>query len=115
MSQVFARLYLDEDVSVLLATLLRSRGFEAVTTQEAGNAAAPDERQLEYAAARGLALFTHNRADFERLATHYFQSGRRHSGIIIAVRRMPHDILRRLLTFLHQTSAEEVADNVWYL
>jgi predicted nuclease of predicted toxin-antitoxin system len=115
MSQLFARLYLDEDVSVLLAALLRSRGFEAQTTHEAGNTAAPDERQLEYAAGRGLALLTHNRVDFERLATHYFNEGRHHSGIIISVRRMPHDILRRLLILLNNTTADEIADNVWYL
>ena len=58
MNRLFAGLYLDEDVSVLLAALLRPRGFEAVTTQAAGNIAASDERQLEYAAGRGLALFT---------------------------------------------------------
>lgn len=115
MSQLFARLYLDEDVSVLLAALLRSRGFEAVTTHEAGNIATPDERQLEYTAGHGLALLTHNRADFERLATQYFNEGWHHSGIIIAVRRMPHDVLRRLLTLLNQTTADEIADNVWYL
>jgi hypothetical protein len=66
MSQLFARIYLDEDVSVLLASLLRSRGFEVMTTQESGNAAASDERQLEYAASDGLALLTHNRTDFCR-------------------------------------------------
>jgi predicted nuclease of predicted toxin-antitoxin system len=115
MSQLFARLYLDEDVSVLLGALLRSRGFEAVTTHEAGNTAAPDERQLQYAAEQGLVLLTHNRGDFERLATQYFDEGRHHSGIIIAVRRMPHDVLRRLLILLNQTTADEIADNVWYL
>lgn len=115
MSRLFAGLYLDEDVSVLLAALLRPRGFEAVTTQEAGNIAASDERQLEYAAGRGLALFTHNRADFERLAAKYRDEGRNHSGIIIAVRRTPHDILRRLLKLLNENAADEIADNVWYL
>jgi predicted nuclease of predicted toxin-antitoxin system len=115
MSRPLARLYLDEDVAVLLAALLRSRGFEAETTQEAGNTAATDERQLEYAAGKGLALLTHNRADFEQLATQYFQEGRHHAGIIIAARRMPHDILRRLLALLNRTTAEEIADNVWYL
>jgi predicted nuclease of predicted toxin-antitoxin system len=115
MSQLFARLYLDEDVSVLLAALLRSRGFEAVTTHEAGNAGASDERQLAYAAEKGLAMLTHNRSDFEQLATQYFKGGRHHAGIIIAVRRIPHDILRRLLKLLNQTAADEIADNVWYV
>jgi len=41
--QVFIKLYLDEDVSVLLASLIRARGFEAVTTLEAGNLGASDE------------------------------------------------------------------------
>jgi predicted nuclease of predicted toxin-antitoxin system len=115
MSQLFARIYLDEDVSVLLASLLRSRGFEVMTTQESGNAAASDERQLEYAASDGLALLTHNRTDFEQLADQYFRNGRRHAGIIIAVRRMPHDILRRVLTLLNENSADEIANNVWYV
>jgi uncharacterized protein with PIN domain len=115
MSQLFARLYLDEDVSVLLAALLRSRGFEAVTTREAGNGGASDDRQLAYAADRGLVLLTHNRADFERLASQYFRDGLRHAGIVIAVRRMPHDILRRLLALLNQTTADEMVNNVWYL
>ena len=34
MSQIFIRIYLDEDVDVLVASLLRSRGFEAMTAQE---------------------------------------------------------------------------------
>jgi len=115
MSRLFAALYLDEDVSVLLAALLRSRGFEAVTTLEAGNTAASDERQFEYAAARDLTLLTHNRADFERLGMQYFDAGKHHSGIIIAVRRPPNDILHRLLTLLNQHTADEIADNVWYV
>ena len=35
MSQLFVRLYLDEDVDVLVAELIRARGFQALTTQEA--------------------------------------------------------------------------------
>jgi hypothetical protein len=36
MSRLFIELYLDEDVDVLIAQLLRARGFVVVTTQEAG-------------------------------------------------------------------------------
>ena len=115
MSRLFARLYLDEDVSVLVATLLRSRGFETLTTLEVGNLGETDERQLEYAANDGLTLLTHNRADFEQLAARYLTDGRRHAGIIIAVRRLPHDIVRRVLTVINQHTADEIADNVWYL
>lgn len=34
--QLFIELYLDEDVDVLVAELLRARGFVAVTTLESG-------------------------------------------------------------------------------
>lgn len=101
MSHLFGRLYLDEDVNVLLAALLGSRGFDAITTQKVGNNGASDERQLELATRMGLALLTHNRSDFERLATRYLDEETHHAGIIIAVRRPPHDILRRLLILLN--------------
>ena len=45
------KLYLDEDMDVALATALRQRGFDALTTQEAGNTHRPDEQQLAFAAA----------------------------------------------------------------
>lgn len=49
MSQIFIELYLDEDVSVRLADLLRARGFVVNTTLEAGNLGCADREQLEYA------------------------------------------------------------------
>jgi hypothetical protein len=36
MNHLFIELYLDEDVDVLIADLLRARGFKATTTREAG-------------------------------------------------------------------------------
>ena len=35
MSNLFIRLYLDEDVNVLVADLLKARGFDAVTVRDA--------------------------------------------------------------------------------
>ena len=43
MSRLFAELYLDEDVSALVAELLRARGFDALTTHEAGRKGAKTE------------------------------------------------------------------------
>ena len=82
MDRLFLELYLDEDVSVLIAELLRARGFQATTTLEAGQIGRRDEEQLAYATSRRMALFTHNRADFERLAREYFESGRTHFRIL---------------------------------
>jgi hypothetical protein len=41
-TNLFIELYLDEDVSVLVADLVRARGFVAVTTREAGQLHAND-------------------------------------------------------------------------
>jgi len=40
--RLFARVYLDEDVDVLVAELLQARGFSTETTQEAGYIGRPD-------------------------------------------------------------------------
>lgn len=36
MTNIFIHVYLDEDVDVLIANLLRSRGFDATTAKQAG-------------------------------------------------------------------------------
>ncbi|MDQ3256575.1 MAG: DUF5615 family PIN-like protein [Acidobacteriota bacterium] len=115
MSQLFIDLYLDEDVSVLIAELLRVRGFTAQTTQEAGRKETDDDDQLVYAASQRYAVLTHNRDDFARLAQKYFAAGRKHYGIIIAVRRPPQEIVQRLMTILNQTTADEMEDQVIYI
>jgi predicted nuclease of predicted toxin-antitoxin system len=114
-SRIFIELYLDEDVSVLVAGLLRARGFSVQTTQEAGLTGASDEEQLSHSAGQRRALLTHNRDDFARLAQEYFTGGRKHYGVIIAVRRPTHEFTRRLLTILNQTTADEMEDQVIYI
>ena len=69
------RLYLDEDVDVTLALALGQRGFDALTTQEAGNLHARDDDQLAFATETGRAFFTHNRGDFARLHTAWIRNG----------------------------------------
>lgn len=83
MSRLFIELYLDEDVSVFIAELLRVRGFTAQTTQEAGRKKTDDEAQLAYAVSQQRAVLTHNRDDFARLAQEYFAAGRERYGIVI--------------------------------
>jgi predicted nuclease of predicted toxin-antitoxin system len=114
-SRLFIELYLDEDVSVLIADLLRSRGFVATTTQQAGNLGCADYQQLEYATEQRKTLLTHNRADFEVLVQKYFFAGRPHSGIVIAVRRPPIEIARRLLTVLNSVTSDEMENQIRYI
>lgn len=115
MTRLFIELYLDEDVSVLVADLVRARGFVASTTQESGQLARSDAEQLKYAASQRKTLLTHNRADFEALARQYFSTGQAHHGIIIAVRRTPYEIVQRLLTILNQVTADEMQNQLRYI
>ncbi len=99
----------------MVADLLRARGFIATTTQEAGNLGCSDRAQLEYATIRAKTLLTHNRADFEALAGQYFSSGTLHTGIILAVRHSPQEIVRRLLAILNSETGDEIRNQLRYI
>ncbi len=92
MSGLFICLYFDEDVNVLIAELLRARGFDAITARDAGQLQATDAEQFAYAISQARTLVTHNRLDFEALVKVHFEAGQIHYGVIFAVRRSPHDI-----------------------
>lgn len=81
MSRLFIEFYLDEDVDVLLADLLRSRGFSVTTTQEAEKQGQDDSGQLAYSTSQQKTLFTHNRIHFELLAREYFETGEHTPGL----------------------------------
>jgi uncharacterized protein with PIN domain len=107
-------LYCDEDVSVVLAAMLRARGFTVTTARDAGQLGRSDEEQLDFAAATDSVLVTHNRVDFERLHRRRLEAGRRHSGIIIARRRLPAELARRVGRLLARLPAEDFADQLFY-
>jgi len=114
-SQLFIELYFDEDVDVLVADLIRARGFAALTTREAGQFGRDDAAQLVYAVSRQKTFVTHNRADFEALAQTYFTTGQVHAGIIIAVRHDPYELVRRLLVILNHVTADEIQNQLRYI
>src|SRR5437867_1422743 len=115
MSRLFIELYLDEDVDVLLAQLLRARGFVVVTIQEAGQLRNSDAGQLAYAVSQHKSLLTHYRVDFEALAQTYFAAGQPDDGIGLAVRRPPREIARRHLRILNAVTVEEIQSQVRYI
>lgn len=115
MNELFLSLYLDEDVDVLIAHLIQARGFNVTTTRNERQLHSDDDVQLEYAVSRQMTLVTHNRVHFEHLAEMYFQAGRMHFGIIIATRRSPYEVARRLLAILNQIAAEEMINQIRYI
>jgi len=114
-SSLFIRLYLDEDVDVLLADLVRARGFEVVTTVDAGQRGKSDAEQLAYAAAEQMTLLTHNRADFEALFQEEFEAQHPHPGIIIAGRRPVYDLAKRVLIILNAVTSDEMQNAIRYV
>ena len=115
MSRLFIELYLDEDVHVLVADLIRAKGFQALTTRDAGQLQNSDPKQLIYAVNHHKTLVTHNRADFEQLVREYFEQDKKHYGIILAVRHSPQEIARRLLIILNNVTADEIEGQVRYI
>ena len=115
MTGLFAGVYLDEDVSVLVASLVLARGFKAVTTRDAGQLGQSDSAQLDYAANHGMLFLTHNRADFETLHRQYLAADKAHWGIIIASRRLPQAIVGNLLRLLNRMTADELRNQLLYI
>ena len=115
MTGLFARLYLDEDVSARTAEIIAARGFDVLTTVKAGLMGAPDRNQLQFAASQNRVLVTHNRRDFELLIQEYFTNSLRHAGLIIAVRRPPRDLTMRVLALLNRNTADEFVNQILYV
>jgi hypothetical protein len=114
-TRLFLELYLDEDVDVLVAELLRARGFSVLTTREAGRLGSTDAEQLAHAAAEQRTAVTHNRAHFEALGREYLAQGRSHAGIILASRHPAYEVSRRLLLLLNLVTADEMRDQIRYI
>lgn len=115
MARLFIELYLDEDVNVLVADLLRGRGFVAITTREAGLLQSSDADQLAHAVRARKTILTHNRADFEALARDYAEAGKKHYGMILATRHPPYELVRRLMRILNHVTADEMDDEIRYI
>lgn len=115
MSEIFISIYLDEDVDVLIAELVRLQKFRALTVTEAGRKGKSDAEQLKFATENSYAVLTHNRVDFEKLAQKYFFGNLTHYGIIISVQRPPHEITERLLETLNDFMADEMKNQIIYI
>ncbi len=109
-----ARVYLDEDVSVSLKTLLEARGVQASSARDLGMLGKSDEEQLRKAVELGCVFLTHNRGDFERLYRDCLERNTHHFGIVILMRRRDVYIIAQKLThFLAQH--EDIENQLWYV
>jgi hypothetical protein len=113
---LYVRLYLDEDVSAGIVENIRQRGFDVLSARDADRLRLDDDAQLAFAISEGCVLFTHNRYDFEQRHNRYLAEGRRHCGIILAMRR-PSDtvVVARLLALLNSVTADEMINQLRYV
>ncbi len=61
------KIYLDEDVRLLLAKVLRERGYDVISCVEEGLIGLSDEQQLLQAISKERAILSHNIRDFVHL------------------------------------------------
>lgn len=105
--------YLDHDVIVGL----RLRGFDILTTTEAGNDQQTDEEQLSFATGLERAIVTSNRADFCRLHRRWMESDRHHAGMILVHQGQGNvgSQIRGMLMIYETLSAEQMRDRLEFL
>jgi len=108
-------LYLDEDVRVLLAEVLRSRGHSATHALEVGRCGKSDEEQLIYAARRKMAILTHNVRDFAVLDKSHRLQNKNHSGIILSGQLPFHELLKRVSKLLSTHSVDTLRNKLIWL
>ena len=114
--KLFISLYLDEDVSVKIATNLRNRGFDVLHAVDARMLSASDEEQLNKAIFEQKTFLTHNKKHFRILHDRYLASGKKHFGIIVANRKRNHfETIKKLLDIIQTSSPEEMENQIRFI
>ena len=77
------KVYLDEDLSPIIARVLRDEGVDAISAHEIGAVQLDDRAQLTEATRGGRAIVTANVVDFLALAHDAVARNAEHAGIIL--------------------------------
>ncbi len=117
-----AAFYLDHDVSLGLAQLLRAAGHACTTAQDERLSQATDEVQLLTAAQQGQVFLTHNRKDYILLNDAWSRWPRAwgvqvppHSGILVLDHRPELELAAAVAAFLAATPPAPLANSlVWW-
>ena len=109
-----ALLYTDEDMSAMVAILLRSRELDVTTVPEQETLGKSDREQLEFATSLDRCLVTHNRVDFEQLHLEYMENDEVHSGIIVIPQKNPYEIAQRVSILVNALTADEIRNQLLY-
>lgn len=111
---MIAPLYTDEDMSALVATLLKSRGLDVTTVPEQGTLGKTDREQLEFVTSLRRCLITHNRVDFEKLHLLYVRENKQHSVIIIVPQKNAYELAKRISILVRALTVNEISNQLLY-
>ena len=106
---------MDEDVSILIANILRARGFDVITAHDEKMLGRNDSEQLEKAISLQRCLFTHNRIHYEELHRSAISGEEKHFGIIIGTRRNAYELARRIAMLVDTLTADEIENQLLYI
>ena len=109
------RLYFDEDVHPDLVYVLQEKGFDAITTIEAGLQGNSDRQQIDYAISNNRAILTFNVKHFVLLYNEMYSKNRQHPGIVVSTQQNFGETLKRLLKLLNNKTAEEMSNSIEFL
>lgn len=105
------RLYIDADITPRLARELRSRGYDAISAHEVGQAQASDPEQMVFVAREGRTLLTCNARDFTPIFQDYWFAGQQHSGVVVSEQLELGEMLHRVVALLEGVPEEEMLNN----
>jgi hypothetical protein len=117
-----ASFYLDSDVSMRLAPLLRAAGHDVTTAEDQGRRRATDDEQLLIAAQQRRILLTHNRKDFvllhdawRRWPAAFAISLPPHPGILVLDQRLEPELATPVTDLLARTPPALLANTLlWW-
>lgn len=108
------KLYMDEDISDLIAVILRSRGYDVVSAHEVEMRGKEDKEQLDYAIKGKRAILTFNARHFAPLAEQYYQDGKEHFGIIVSKKNNLSEMVSLVINMFKKATAEDLKNSfVW--
>jgi len=109
------KLYLDENVPEAVGLALKLRGYDVLTTLEAGNKGNSDRSQLEYASSQKRVIFTFNVKDFVNLHLQLISEGKSHKGIIVSKQVPIKKIIEGLIKLILTNTEETTSNNLLWL
>ena len=100
------KIYLDENISPKVSTVLRKKGVGAVSAHDSDMLQASDAEQLASAATEGRVMVTRNREDYINLTVQFFDDLKPHEGLIILPHTIPGFEFSKLASLLAKFAKE---------